>query len=461
MSRGKGASDKKKSSKQRGNGRGTVWALPNGRYRWQITLGYRANGKRLSASGTAKDRTAAELALAKAIADHARGLLAAPERLTVRTYAERWLERRKHRATATRRVYATELAYALEHLGHLHLRAVRTHHLRDTLLLLSDRVMSTGLGRNRLMSSRTLAAVRTRLRSLFTEAVTDGLIVVNPCDAVKRVKVARTEHPGVALDFPQVARLHQLGEALHRADSLRLWPAIFTAVSVGLRRGEVMGLRWCDVDFENDILHVVQNLTNPTGGLEVRPTKTESGSRDVLMPASLKAALERQREAMRAECERRGEIMRAHLPVFPTALGKYTSPENLGRALRCLIEWSDHECRIERTKKTTNRDDTRPLTLENKLRGVAAEHRPHLEAVIRAGAVLPLISPHDLRHTAGTLMLRRGVPIEVVSRTLGHADIALTYRVYRHVLESERRQHVVDLFEPPVPERPARSVPLN
>jgi integrase len=92
---------------------------------------------------------------------------------------------------------------------------------------------------------------------------------------------------------------------------------------------------------------------------------------------------------------------------------------------------------------------------------IPRHHRSHLETVIRSGKPLPLISPHDLRHTAGTLMLRRGVPIEVVSKTLGHADISLTYRVYRHVLESERRQHVVDLFDTPIPERPSVNVPVN
>jgi integrase len=58
-------------------------------------------------------------------------------------------------------------------------------------------------------------------------------------------------------------------------------------------------------------------------------------------------------------------------------------------------------------------------------------------------------------------MLRRGVPIEVVSKTLGHADISMTYRVYRHVLESERRQHLVDLFDTPLSQRPNLNVPVN
>jgi integrase len=92
---------------------------------------------------------------------------------------------------------------------------------------------------------------------------------------------------------------------------------------------------------------------------------------------------------------------------------------------------------------------------------IPRDQRVHLKAVICADKSLPLISPHDLRHTAGTLMLRWGVPIEVVSKTLGHTDIAIMYRVYRHVLESERHQHVVDLFDTLLRERPNRVIPVN
>ena len=58
-------------------------------------------------------------------------------------------------------------------------------------------------------------------------------------------------------------------------------------------------------------------------------------------------------------------------------------------------------------------------------------------------------------------MLRREMPIEVVSKILGHADIAITYRVYRHVLESEKRAAIVDLFAAPIPDRGVRPVALN
>ncbi len=84
-----------------------------------------------------------------------------------------------------------------------------------------------------------------------------------------------------------------------------------------------------------------------------------------------------------------------------------------------------------------------------------------LEGVAAAGERLPGISPHDLRHTYATLALRRGVPVEVVSKVLGHARVSITLDVYRHVPDNERRAAVVDLFEH-APSAPAAQVsPLN
>ena len=310
-----------------------------------------------------------------------------------------------------------------------------------------------------MLSSRTLSHIRTRLRAVFREAVADGLIAVNPTEAVKRVKISRTEHPGIVLDFPQVARLHELGETLHAVGASRLWPAIFTCAAVGLRRGEVMALRWCDLDLDKDLMQIWQNLTTPSGKLEMRPTKTESGTRDVLIPVSLKVVPERQRQAIIAESHANGTAFREDGPVFATTLGTYTHPDNLDRSVKGLLEWSTTEP-ITRKRDTGKLDAqgkkiwvTYQVSFEHRLKAILRDHRAKLELVIRSGDILPKISPHDLRHTACTLMLRREMPVEVVSEVLGHSKVSITLDVYRHVLESERRQHVIDLFEAPIPER--------
>lgn len=414
-----------RKTKARGNGQGTVRQVGK-RWRWEMTVGYRADGRRISRSGYAETKSKAEAAKNAALTDYARGLVGAPERVTVADYAERWTRRQLEVSPRTAKRYGEELAYALEHIGPMRLQDVRPHHLKDLMVKLSKREMR----RKTLMSPRTQAHVLTRLRSLFREAVTDQIIYVNPMEGVKRVKAPRHESAGEPLDFGQAARLHTVGTALHAAGMCRLWPAVFTAVSVGLRRGEVMGLTWEDLDLSGGVLRVRQARVMGVDGIETGDPKTVNSRRDVHLPPSLVAVLRAHREAQEKERLAAGAAWKGTGAVFATALGDWTHPDNLKRAVEMVVLWSD------------------PARLEGDVwRGVPREKRAALMGAVKAGEKLPSISPHDLRHTYATLALRRGVPVEVVSKVLGHARVSITLDVYRHVLDNERRAAVVDLFD--------------
>jgi integrase len=435
---------KDKKHKENGNGSGTVWKLPSGRWRWQITLGFTPQGKRLAKSGTEANKTLADTALAQAIADFTRGLLGASENISVKDYADKWYSRQKGLEANSLLAYRTELNYALEHLGKLKLKNVRPHHIKDTLLALSERTMESGRGTGKQMSNRTLGKVRTRLKAMFREAVSDGLIYVNPCDGVKRVKGFESEPAGFALDEVQMTRLHELGLALWEAGVCRLFPAVFTAASLGLRRGEVFGLRWQDVDFDKNMLRIRQNLKTPGGKPVLGELKTRHSKRDIPMPLSLKNILLAHQERQKLERERAKEYWSETSAVFAAEYGDYTDPSNLNRALTNVCEWSD------------------PDTLTaKKFLAIPVEKRPKLELIIKAGERLPEMTPHDLRHTAATLMLKRKTPVEVVSRILGHAKVSITMDVYRHVLDAEKEQAMPDLFDVPLPVRQVQVGPPN
>ena len=111
-----------------------------------------------------------------------------------------------------------------------------------------------------------------------------------------------------------------------------------------------------------------------------------------------------------------------------TQQGEYTHPDNLERALHSLLKWTD------------------PTNIKTLERSVNRKHHTALETVILSGVAVPRIRLHDLRHTAGTLLLRRGMPVEVVSKILGHARVSITLDVYRHVIDSEKKAVMVDLF---------------
>ncbi|WP_425146164.1 tyrosine-type recombinase/integrase [Deinococcus sp.] len=418
--------------KDRGNGQGTVYEYKPGKWRWQVTLGQRTDGKRVTRSGVAETKTAAHDAMTRVQADHARGLIADPEKITVAQYAERWLRRQLEIRPRTAKRYGEELAYALEHIGAVRLQDIRATHMKDLMVKLSKRPMRRGGA----MSTRTQAHVLTRLRSLFREAVSDQIIYANPMEGVKRVKGTRLESAGTALDFEQAARLHSVGWALYKAGLCRLWPALFTAVSVGLRRGEVMGLTWGDVDFERGVLHVRQTRVMGVDVIETSDPKTLNSRRDIHMPPSLVMLLKAHRKHQDGEREALGKLWGSTGAVFATELGEWTHPDNLKRALVQVVAWSN------------------PVQKEWVWAGIPRQARAELAAVVGMGEALPAISPHDLRHTYATLALRRGVPVEVVSKVLGHARVSITLDVYRHVLDNERRALVVDLFEE-LPKAPA------
>ncbi len=446
---------KRGKAKARGNGEGSYRQLPSGSWHWEIRL------KGQYHHGTKANKTAALNELARVKTDFARGVLASADKTTFEDYTLKWLKSQKHLSQNTRRMYESELGFAIKTLGKMKLSDIRPTHLKAMLEKLSNQIMKAGAGKGKPMSTRTLGMIRTRVKAVFSEAVRDQLLYVNPADAVRRVKASKDteEFEGTALDFDQVAHLQQLGEALYEAGRCTLYPAIFAAAALGLRRGEVMGLRWQDIDLERNVLSVRQNLTASKGLPFVTTPKTKNSIRDIPIPPSLRVVLEIHKAVQAKLTLNRGDKWQASSFVFATELGTPTHPANLGRALSSILEWSNPAPIEHKVRGKTS--DSRAYTLEERLRVIDRQYRPNLLAIIHTGKPLPRISPHDLRHTAGTLMLRRGVPVEVVSKILGHARVSITLDVYRHVSDLEKRAQIVDLFEHRLPAPVVAAVPIN
>lgn len=423
----------KKPDLKRANGLGTITQRRNS-FRWQITLGYDGNGKRQTAGGTEKTETLAKKALAQAITDHARGLLAPSDNITVSEYASIWLSRQTTLQDSSRREYAREFGFVTDQIGTKRVKEIRPHHLKNFMVNLSSvkhKPKSVKLTPpETIISPRTQSKVLTRIRALFREAVIDQIIYVNPADGVKRARAPRLDRVGKTLDFPEAARFHALGWALQDAHLMRQWIGLLLCVSLGLRRGEAMGLTWDNVDLPNGTLRIVQALTIQNKKPTISNPKTFDSKREIILPPSLHTALERHRNAQLEERQAARETWTETHAVVSTLTGGFTHPDNLGRALSLLLEWSDLQYASQERMKT-----------------VQVAYRQSLIDAISSGIKLPDIRVHDLRHTYATLALRSGVPIEVVSRNLGHAKISTTWDLYRHVLDSERRQYNFDAFQ--------------
>ena len=169
-----------------------------------------------------------------------------------------------------------------------------------------------------------------------------------------------------------------------------LYMPTLLAASTGLRRGEVLGLRWQDVDFKTGTLQVAQAVEIVGGKIGIKPPKTERSARTIKLPGSLTSDLERHRKQQLEQRLKVGLGGRSEL-VFTTPLGEVINPDWLTEAF------------VNRIKSA----GLKPITF------------------------------HGLRHTHITLLLKSGVPVHVVSARAGHSRPSITLDTYCHLLGGE------------------------
>ena len=179
---------------------------------------------------------------------------------------------------------------------------------------------------------------------------------------------------------------------LESVDGDRLAPVWRLALATGLRRGELCGLRWRDVDIDAGTLTVARTRIVARQVVEGEP-KTATSARVVSLDPATVRAVQALRRSQLEERLAAGEAWQDHGMVIVDELGVPLHPEMVSKKWR---------------------------------RAVAA-------------ADVPAIRLHDARHTAATMLLRAGVPLKVVSQRLGHADVAITMRVYQHVTAQDDR----------------------
>ncbi len=234
------------------------------------------------------------------------------------------------------------------------------------------------------LSARTVRYFHTVLNKALADAVRAGHATRNPA-ALADPPSPKAARPRV---FP-VWSPEELTQYLLATKSDRHYLAFHVAATTGLRRGELLGLRWCDVDCEARQLHVVQTLVEaahkPIFGLP----KTERSRRVVALDARTTELLAAARAA--AECRRGGFDERG--VVFTTAEGKPIHPA----VFSYYFQRSVHRAGVTR------------------------------------------IRLHDLRHTHATHALQVGIHPKVVSERLGHSTITITLDIYMHVLPSMQR----------------------
>ncbi len=296
-----------------------------------------------------------------------------PERQTVRQYLESWYVAVKPqiRASSYRR-YGDHTRHLVAGLGKHSLAKLSPQQVQHFYAHLIDEGLS-GTSVN-------------LLHGMFHRALDDalkmGLVQRNICSLVRAPR--RTPREMRPLSVAEVRRF------LSVVSGDRFEALYVLALSTGMREGELLGLRWQDIDFDRRVLHVRMNVQETEGRYIVAETKTTYSRRMIGLTRAACDALQAHKERQDLEREVMGHKWSDLDMAFPNGFGTVMIPHNI-------------------TKRSFKR---------------------HL---VKAGLSRD-IHFHDLRHTAATLLLSSGVNVKVVSEMLGHADVSITLRIYAHVL---------------------------
>ena len=364
---------------RRANGEGSVYRRADGRW---VAAHYvlRPDGGRERRPVYGKTRAEVSAKLAEMVAKTHAGVPLATKLWTVQDYAEHWLAdvvAPRLRPSTLASYRSTMRLHVLPAVGRVTLRRLTPTHIRRLLTAKSE----SGL------SVRSVQIIHAALRAMLAEAMRDELVERNVATVVRGPASGRDE---IKPWTPAEA-----GAFLAAAEGDRLHPLFAVGVALGLRRGELLGLRWVDVDLDQKMLRVRQSIQRVHRvGLIIGPPKSRRSIRDIPLPAYAVRVLGEHRD--RQEAERVGvePYWQESGLVFTTTIGTAIEPRNLLRSLDQLI--------------------------------------------MRAG--VRRIRFHDLRHTCASLLLAQGVPPRVVMDVLGHSQFSITMDLYSHVMPTALRE---------------------
>jgi integrase len=244
---------------------------------------------------------------------------------------------------------------------------------------------------------RTVGLIHSALRRALSDAVKQGLVTRNVVSLVSPPRFDRYE--AQTLTVEQAERLLEVAHGSH-LDAL-----LILALTTGMRRGELLALRWDDVDFKQSLVSVHRTMTRVGGYVYVEgEPKTRSSRRRIVLPSVALEALKDHRERQEQVRLKAGDTWQGRGLVFCDGSGGFFSPDVVLYSFGKLL----------------------------------------------SEIGLPHMRFHDLRHSAATILLVAGVHPKVVQERLGHSTIAMTLDVYSHVLPSMQQEaagKIDDLFK--------------
>jgi integrase len=322
---------------------------------------------------TGKTKREAQERLRAALTAADNGIRPIRDRGTVAAYLADWLaDVSAHVRPRTAESYASTVRlYIAPAIGRIQLAKLQA----EDISRMTSRLVARGD-----LSTTTIRYAYVVLRISLGEALRSKRVVRNVALEVRAPRANRPERSPLTLS--------QVATFLEFVDGDRLAPLYRVAIGLGLRQGEILGLRWSDVSLDGGMLTIRHSRNARTG--ELAEPKTDRSRRTLRLGSDLSATLRAHRVAQLAERLAAGQRWRDGDYVFTTATGQSLDPANLSRRFHASL----------------------------------------------AAAGLPDQRFHDLRHACATLRLEQGEELAVVSRILGHASITTTANVYGHMTDA-------------------------
>lgn len=334
-------------------------------------------------------RTAAKRARDSARNAVNKGTYVSPAKLTVEAYLDKWIIAHEvllkpSTAAAYRAIIGRYLKPAI---GHERVQALSPTRLS---VLFAD--LYAGGGKDgRALSPRTVQFIRAVLRRAMQDAVVDRVIEVNPCTGTKRPRVDKPKH--TTWTGPQM--LTYLG-GVPGGDR---WTPLWTlALASGMRRGELLALRWSEVDLDTGLVLVERAVTQIGPALSYSTPKNHERRQLSVDPLTV-AVLKVWRKVQLGERLAWGEAYRGEDLIFTWEDGRPVLPDYVTKAF----------------------------------------------VKSQAGIEVPRLKLHEARHTHATILLRAGIAVHIVAKRLGHRDAAVTLNVYADAIPDDDAS-AVDVF---------------
>lgn len=385
-------------AKKRAHGEGSITQRSDGRWQGAITTGYTEEGKQKRRTVYGKTQKEVREKLEEVKRQLATGSYSDTKH-TVKSYLAEWLKEkgREIKASTLEKKYRFCVdKYLVPRIGSIKLTKLTPMHVQAAIGEIADTV-----------GAPTANNCRRVLFNAMKQAVRWQLVHRNPVEAVAPTPERRREltlwTAQEAARFLDTARPH------------RLYALFYLGMATGLRRGELLALRWGDI--QGTTLHVRYNLVNVGSKLVLQTPKTVKGTRRVALSPDVLEMLLLHRQRQEAEREHVGA-------VWPTVL----------------------------TVQKQKGDKLEPETLSNEFvftSEVGTLLNPHnltrLRNNLMDAAKVPRVRLHDLRHLHASILIRQGSDPKTVADRLGHSRASFTLDTYTHLFEEQRALSAVSL----------------